>query len=171
MSAVIPDTVYYKDIKSQRISPGARQEYRYRAAFKGKMVIRISADNAVIINIAGPHIEQVEIKGTREFVFTVEPGTEVYVGLQSKGGWFASSANVTLEVEMYAPKKAVNVYERIKNMVSMLRELPEIYQLQRENVKELLKEVTEVWHVLGDEGRQLVRELMTVAKKLEEKMG
>ena len=163
----LADTVYFKDIKSQILKPGAALEVRKKATFKGKVHVRISSTQPVLVNIAGPHIEQTEVRGVKEYSFTVEPGTEFYVGIRNKKGILAKSANVTLEVEMLGPKKVIEVYNRVKNMFSMLQEAPEFYELQKDNVKDILREVTDVWNQLGDEGKMLVKELMKLVKKLE----
>jgi len=122
-----------------------------------------------MINIVGPHVEQTEIRGVREYSFNVEPGTEFYIGIRNKTGFFIKSSSVTLEIEMYGPKKVIDIYNRVKNMLSMLQEAPEFYELQKDNIKELLKEVSEVWNQLGDEGKSIVKELVKLAKKLEQK--
>lgn len=166
--AFLADTVYFKDIKSKRLEPGEIIEIRKKATFKGRINVRVTSDRPIMVSIAGPHVEQTEVRGAREYTFTVEPDTEFYIGVQNKRGIFVHPANVTLEVEMLGPRKAIEVYNKVKNMLSMLQEAPEFYEIQKENIKELLKEVTEIWNFIGSEGKSVVKELVKLTKKLEQ---
>ena len=166
--SISPESLYFKDMKSYVLTPGSRQEQRFKAPYKSRVILRIFSDEPVSVSLAGPHIEQQEITGSKEYSFTVEPGTEFLISiLNRKVPLFSKTANVTLEIEMYGPKKAIDIYERVKNALTMLQEEPDFWHLQKDNVKDLLKEVMDVWSLLGDEGKGMVKELMALIKKLE----
>lgn len=163
------DTLYKKDIQSFRVEKGAYKETRYAIPFASSVVVRVSTNQPVIITMAGPHIEQSEIVGTKEYKFTAEPGTELMVKFQGKSGFFAKPADVTLEVEMYTARDAVKVSEELTNLLDVLRELgKDYYDLNKEHVQDVLKRLVTVWKLLDEETKRKARELMTIAKKYEE---
>ena len=160
--------IYHKDIQTFVLKPGEIQEHRHKAKMAGKVTIRISADNPVTVNIAGPHIEKTEVRGTREFGFTLEPDTEFYIGLQNpKSGFLAKAANATFEIEISGPKKAIDLLNKAKGAVQTISEVPDFYALQKDSIQTLLKESMEVWASLGNESKEVLKELMALAKKFE----
>lgn len=145
----------------------SRQEIREKSLLKGKINIRITANKPVSVRIAGPHTELTQVKGTREFSFTIEPETEFFIAIQTPSGFFAKSAEVTVEIEKKGSKRALSVLEQVRNLTTMLRENPDFYELQKDTVKTVLAGVTEVWGHYGDESKSLVNELIATTKKLE----
>lgn len=167
--AVRFDTLYKKDIQSFRVEKGAYREARYVVPYASNVVLRVSATYPVIITMAGPHIEQSEIAGTREYKFTADPGSELMVKFQGKTGFFAKPSDVTLEVELYTAKDAVKVSEELTNLLDVLKELgKDYYDLNKEHVQDVLKRLVNVWKLLDEETKRRARELMSVAKKFEE---
>jgi len=163
-------TAYYKDIRSYLLKPAERQEQKLRASHKGEVCIRIASDLPVSVDLTGPHIESTEVRGTKEFKFSIEPDTEFYVATQNKArGFLAKPVNVTLEIEMSGSKKAIDVLEKAKSYLATLTEMPDFYDLQKDAVKELIKESMEVWTTLGGQGKATIKELMDLIKKLEAK--
>jgi len=163
------DTLYKKDIQSFRIEKGASRELRYTIPYGSSVVIRISASQPVLVTMAGPHIEQAELMGTKEYKFTAEPGTELVIRFQGKTGFFAKPSDVTVEVEMYTAKEAIKIGEELTNLLEVLRELgKDYYDLNKEYVREVLKNVSSVWKLLDGETKSKAKELMSLAKKFEE---
>jgi len=162
------DTLYKKDIQTFRVEKGAAKELRYVIPYGSSITLRVSATNPVIITMAGPHIEQTELAGTKEYRFTVEPGTELMVKFQGKTGFFAKPSDVTVEIEMYTAKDAVRISEELTNLLDVLRELgKDYYDLNKEHVQEVLKKLVSVWKLLDSETKTKAKELMSLAKKYE----
>ena len=161
------DYPYFKDAKSFTLEAGNSHETHKKAPFRGNVMIKISSTNPVNLNIDGPHVEKLEVSGSKEFMFPVEPDTEFFIGLQGKKSLFSDSSTVTLELQMLGAKKAYEVLEKVKNLISMLQDNPDFYELQKDAVKEVLKEVIEVWGQYGDETRKTVKELIALTKRME----
>jgi len=118
--------------------------------------------------MAGPHVEQAEIMGTKEYKFTVDPGTELLIRFQGKSGFFAKPSDITVEVELYTAKEAVKVSEELTNLLEVLRELgKDYYDLNKEHIQDVLKRIVNVWKILDDETKSKAKELMSLAKKYE----
>lgn len=165
------DYSYSSDIKSFMIEKDARQEIRDKSKLKGRVSIRITSNNSVTVQIAGPHTELTEVRGIREFLFNIEPETEFIIAIQTKPGFFSKSAEVTVQIEKKGSKRALAVLEQVTNLTTMLRENPAFYELQKEIVKTVLAGVIEVWGHYGDEAKGLVNELISTTKKLESETG
>ncbi len=162
------DTLYKKDIQTFRVDKGTSRELRYVIPFGSLVTVRVSATQPVILTMAGPHIEQSEIAGTKEYKFTAEPGTELMIKFQGKSGFFAKPSDVTVEVEMYTAKDAVKVSEELTNLLEVLRELgKDYYDINKEHVQDVLKRLVGVWKLLDNETKSKAKELMTLAKKFE----
>ncbi len=149
------------------IEKDARQEIRDKSKLRGNVTIRLTSNNPVTVQIVGPHTELTQVKGIREFSFSIEPETEFLVGIQTPSGFFSKSAEVTIEIEKSGSKRALSVLEQVSNLTTMLRENPAFYELQKDTVKTILSGVTEVWGHYGDEAKGLVNELIAITKKLE----
>mgnify|MGYP005630685005 CR=1 FL=1 len=163
------DTLYKKDIQSFRVEKGASRELRYVIPYASSVVVRISASQPVAMAMAGPHIEQSEVVGTREFRFTTEPGTELMIRFQGKSGFFAKPSDVTIEIEMYTAREAVRISEELTNLLGVLRELgKDYYDLNKELVQSVLKKLASVWKLLDEETKRKARELMNLAKSFEQ---
>jgi carbon monoxide dehydrogenase subunit G len=163
------DTMYKKDIQSFRVERGSSREIRYKIPYASTIVVRISASQPVDLTMAGPHIEQAEIVGTREFKFSSNPGNELVIRFQGKSGFFAKPSDVTVEIEMYTAKEATKVSEEVTNLLELLRDLgKDYYDLNKEYVQDVLKRLATVWKILDDETKAKAKELMTLAKKFEE---
>ena len=78
---------YFKDLKNFNLPPGSFQEIHQKTFFKGKVLVKISASNPVLVEIAGPRIKKVEVKGVKEFGFQVEADQDFYVGIQNRKGF------------------------------------------------------------------------------------
>ncbi|ADI31950.1 hypothetical protein [Staphylothermus hellenicus] len=162
------DTLYKKDIQSFRVEKGGYKELRYKIPYASSVTIRVSATHPVLLNIAGPHIEQAEITGTREYKFTANPGSEAYIKFQGKSGFFAKPSDVTIEVELYTSKDAIKVSEELTNLLEVLKELgKDYYDLNKEHVQDVLKRIVNVWKILDNETKSKAKELMALAKKYE----
>jgi len=160
------DTLYKKDVKSFKVDKGSKKELRHIIPYGSSVTIRVSSNNPVLITLAGPHIEEHELVGTKEFKFTADPGTELFIGFQGKTGFFAKSANVTLEVEMYTAREAVEISEEVSNLLDVLKELgKDYYDLNKEHVQDVLKRIVRVWKILDDDAKRRAKELMLLAKK------
>jgi len=119
--------------------------------------------------MAGPHVEQMELMGTKEYKFTAEPGTELVIRFQDKTGFFAKPSDVTVEAEMYTAREAIKISEELTNLLEVLRELgKDYYDLNKEHIKEVLKNVSLAWKLIDEETKSKARELMSLAKKFEE---
>ena len=161
---------YFKDIRSLLLRKGERYDWPLKAEFLGEVIIRVSTDTKVRTSIIGPHVESVEVYGDRTFTFRAQPGTEFLISIiNEQTGIFGKNANVTLEVEMRGPKKAIEVMDKIRNYVHMLLEAPDLYLMVQDDVKETLKQVAEVWSSLGDNSKTVIKDLMNIVKKIEEK--
>ena len=165
------DYSYSSEIKSFMIEKDARQEIRDKSRLKGKVSIRVTSNNTVTVQIAGPHTELTEVKGIREFSFNIEPETDFIISIQTPAGFFSKSAEVTVQIEKKGSKRALAVLEQINNLTTMLRENPAFYELQKETVTRVLAGVTEVWGHYGDEAKGMVNELISTTKKLESETG
>jgi len=155
------DTLYKKDIQSFRVEKAAFRELRYVIPYG-------SICGPVIITMAGPHIEQAEVMGTKEYKFTAEPGSELLIKFQGKTGFFAKPSDITVEVEMYTAKEAVRISEELTNLLEVLRELgKDYYDLNKEHVQEVLKKIVRVWKLLDEDTKSKAKELMAMAKKFE----
>ena len=162
------DTLYKKDIQSFRVEKAAFRELRYVIPYGSSVTVRVSATQPVIITMAGPHIEQAEVMGTKEYKFTAEPGSELLIKFQGKTGFFAKPSDVTVEVEMYTAKEAVRISEELTNLLEVLRELgKDYYDLNKEHVQEVLKKIVRVWKLLDEDTKSKAKELMAMAKKVE----
>ncbi len=162
------DTLYKKDIRSFRIEKGGSRELRYVIPYGSSITVRVSATNPVIVTMAGPHVEQAEVMGTKEYKFTADPGTELMIRFQGKTGFFAKSSDITVEVEMYTAKEAVRVSEELSNLLEVLKELgKDYYDLNKEYVQEVLKKIVNVWKLLDEDTKSKAKELMSLAKKFE----
>ena len=73
------DTLYKKDIRSFRVEKAGSRELRYVIPYGSSVTVRISATNPVIVTMAGPHVEQAEVMGTKEYKFTANLGTELMI--------------------------------------------------------------------------------------------
>jgi hypothetical protein len=162
------DTLYKKDIQSFRVDKGSQKEVRYVVPYGSSVVVRVSTTAPVILAMAGPHIEQQEITGTKEYRFTADAGTELMIRFIGKTGFFAKPADVTLEVEMYTARDAVKIGEEISNLLGVLKELGrDYYLLNKEYVQDVLKKVANVWKLLDSDTKSKAKELLTMAKKFE----
>lgn len=162
------DTLYNKDVQKFRVDKGAVRELRYRIPFGSSVVVRVSASEPVDLTMAGPHAEEAEIVGVREFKFTGNPGDVLVIKFQGKQGFFAKSSNVTLEVEMYTSKDVVKVADEVANLLGALKELgKDYYTLNKEYVQDVLRRVASVWSLLNDEAKAKAKELMVVVKQFE----
>jgi len=162
------DTLYKKDIRSFRVEKAGSRELRYVIPYGSSVTVRISATNPVIVTMAGPHVEQAEVMGTKEYKFTANPGTELMIRFQGKTGFFAKSSDITVEVEMYTTKEAVRVSEELSNLLEVLKELgKDYYDLNKEHVQEVLKKIVNVWKLLDEDTKSRAKELMSLAKKFE----
>ena len=72
-------------------------------------------------------MEQIELIGTREFKFTVDPGVDIVARFQGKTGLFAKASNITFEIEMYTLRDAIKVGEDIDNLLGVLKDLGKDY--------------------------------------------
>lgn len=164
------DHTHKKNINSYRLEKGAKQEIRDKPLLRGRVAVRVATNNPISVQVAGPHTEQVEIRGGKEFYFDVEPEQEFYIGLQALSGVFSKPAEVTVEVEIKASKKAVDLLERVKNLTSMLRDNPDFYDIQKDIVRDTLAQIVDVWGHYGPQTRQSVNELISTSKKLDSKV-
>ena len=163
------DSLYKKDIQSFRVDKGAVRELRYKIPFGSSIVVRVSASEPVNLTMAGPHIEETEIVGIKEFKFTSNPGNELVIKFQGKSGFFAKPSSVTLEVEMYTSRDVVKVADEVTNLLGVLKELgKDYYALNKEYVQDVLRRIASVWNLLDDETKTKAKELMTIAKRFEE---
>ena len=163
------DSLYKKDIQSFRVDKGAVRELRYKIPFGSSIVVRVSSDEPVILTMAGPHIEETEIVGIKEFRFTSNPGNELVIKFQGKSGFFVKPSNVTLEVEMYTSRDVVKMADEVTNLLGVLKELgKDYYVLNKEYVQDVLRRIAGVWNQLDDETKTKVKDLMTIAKRFEE---
>jgi len=163
------DALYKKDIQNIVVGKGEIRELRYVIPYGSLITIRLSTDNPVRVTMAGPHIEDVELVGTKMYKFTVDPGTELMIKFQGKTGLFAKPSNVTVEVEMYTVKDAVRIGEEINNLLDILKELgKDYYDLNKEHIQDVLRRVANVWKLLDNETRNKTKELMSMVKKFEE---
>jgi len=167
--SLLPDYPYDKTLRSFTLMRGERQEIRKKARFKGKVDLRVTSNNPILLQIVGPHAEQREVHGTHEVSFDVSPGAEILIVTQNKQSFFTQPAYVTIELTMYGSKKACEVLEKVENMLSLLQDSPDFFDIQKEVVKEVLKEAAEIWGHLDEEGKQIVRNLIKLTKQLEEK--
>lgn len=162
------DTLYKKDAQGFRVDKGAVKELRYYIPYGSAVTIRVASTYPVIFNMTGPHIEQAEIVGTKEYRFTAEPGSEIYIRFQGKSGFFDKPSNVTLEVEMYTSREALQISESITNLLETLKELGrDYYLLNKEHIQSVMKSVANVWRVLDNDTKSKARELMNLAKQFE----
>lgn len=162
------DVLYKKDIQGFRIERGTTKEIRYPIPYASNVVVRISATAPVIIAMAGPHIEQSEVVGTKEYKFTAGPGSEFLIKFQGKEGFFVKPSDVTLEVELYTARDALRISEELKNLLEVLKELgKDYYDLNKEHIQDVLKRMVSVWNLLDEDTKSKARELMTLAKKFE----
>jgi len=162
-----PDTVYFKDIQSTYLKPGESRNYKFNAVFRGVVNIKVLCDSPIIVGIAASKPEKHVIKGSKEFNYQVEPDTEIYVSIQCKKGLFAKPANTTIAIEMLAPKRVIEFYTKVKNVLSMISEAQEFYEVHKRTIRELLDDSVSVWHLLGEEARQVVKDLVLTVKKLD----
>jgi len=163
------DTLYKKDIQSFRVEKEASREIRYKIPYASSIIVRVTASQPVSMTMAGPHIEQIEVVGTREFKFTSDPGNELVIKFQGRAGFFAKPSDVALEVEMYTSRDAIKVSEELTNLLGILKDLgKDYYDLNKEYVQDVLKRMVTVWRVLDEETRTRAKELMNLAKKFEE---
>ena len=162
------DTLYRKDVQSFRVEKGSEREVRYVIPYGSSVTLRVSATAPVLLTIAGPHMEQVELIGTREFKFTVDPGVDIVARFQGKTGLFAKASNITFEIEMYTLRDAIKVGEDIDNLLGVLKDLgKDYYVLNKEHVQETLKRMAVVWKFLDETTKSKAKELMNIAKKFE----
>ena len=165
------EETYFKDFRSLTLKKdGGRHDWPLKTEFQGRVAIRISTDNPVKVSIMGPHAESAEVRGDREFTFTADPGTEFRISaINEQRGLFAKDANVTIEVEMRGPKKAIELINKIKNYHQMLSENPDFYSVIKDGVQDAVKQLAEsgIWGSLSGEHKNLVKELTALAKKLE----
>jgi len=162
------DTLYKKDIRTFRVEKGATKELRFTIPYGSSVTMRLSATYPVMVTMAGPHIEQLELSGTKEYKFTVDPGTELLVKFQGKTGFFSKPSDITVEIEMYTAKDAIRISEELLNLLDVLRELgKDYYDINKEHVQDVLKRLVNVWKLLDDETKAKAKELMTLAKKYE----
>jgi len=161
---------YFKDLKNFNLPPGSFQEIHQKTFFKGKVLVRISASNPVLVEIAGPRIEKVEVKGVKEFGFQVEADQDFYVGIQNRKGFFVKTSNVTVEFLMFSLKQAYDLFVKAKNLLVMLKDAPEYYDLQKESIKDLLKSLADLWGYYGYESKNMFKQLLNLIKKLERKI-
>lgn len=163
------DTLYKKDVQAFRIEKGSRKELHYRIPYGSAVSIRVSATSPVILNMAGPHMEQIKFSGVKEFKFTVDPGTDLYISFQGESGFFAKPSDITLEIELYTAKDAIEIGEEINNLLDVLNELgKDYYDLNKEHVKDVLRKIAKVWKILDSDTKKKAKELMELAKKFEE---
>lgn len=162
------DTVYKRDTQGFRINKGAVREFRYYIPYGSLVTIRIASTSPVIFNMSGPHMEQSEIVGTKEYKFTAEPGTELYIRFQGKSGLFTKPSNVTLEIEMYTSKDAIQISESISNLLDALKELGrDYYLLNKEHIQSVLKNISNVWKIIDNDTKNKAKELITLVKQYE----
>lgn len=162
------DVLYKKDVQGFRVEKGATKEIRYPIPYASNVVMRISASSPVIVTMAGPHIEQSEITGTREYKFTASPGSELVVKFQGREGFFAKPSEITLEVELYTAREALRTSEELKNLVDVLKTLgKDYYDLNKEHIQEVLKNMVNVWSLLDEDTKNKAKELMALAKTFE----
>ena len=163
------DALYHKDQQSIRVDKGAVRELRYKIPFGSSVVVRVSASTPVNLTIMGPHNEETEVAGTKEFKFTSDPGSELVIKLQGKTGFFTKPSSVTLEVEMFTSKDVVKVADDVKNWVGVLKELgKDYYAMNKELVQDLLRRIANVWSLLDDETRTRAKELTVIVRQFEE---
>jgi len=163
------DTLYKKDIQNIVVGKGETRELRYVIPYGSLITIRLSTDNPLRVTMAGPHIEDVELVGTKMYRFTVNPGTELMIRFQGKTGLFAKPSNLTVEVEMYTARDAVRIGEEISNLLDILKELgKDYYDVNKEHVQDVLRRVVNVWKLLDTETQNKTKELMNIVKKFEE---
>jgi len=163
------DTLYKKDVQGFRVDKGSTREIRYKIPYASLIVIRINATYPVDLTMAGPHMEHLELMGTREFKFNSNPGNELVIRFQGKSGFFAKPSDVTLEVEMYTSRDVIKISEEIKSLLGTLKELGrDYYMLVKEHIQNVLTKMSSVWGLLDEETKSQARELLSISKKFEE---
>lgn len=164
------DTTYSRNVNKISLKPGETYDFKLHVPLKSLVKIKINSNNFVIVNISSQHLEQYTIRGFKKFVYRCDPDSEIYLSIQCKKGLFAKSSDVSIEVELLAPKIAVELYNKSKNILSMLKEIPEYYELNKELIKDILKKVIDVWDLIGSESKQTIKELINIIKKLDRKI-
>ncbi|MEM0325549.1 MAG: hypothetical protein QW733_00760 [Desulfurococcaceae archaeon] len=159
---------YMKEAKGFQVKKGSTVELKYNVPFGSLVVIRVTSSHPVLLTIKGPREERAEVLGSKEYRFTVDPGTDVHVVFQGKSGFFAKSSCVALEVEMYTSKDVIEIRDALLTSLEPLKELGRTYyDLNKERLKSITTRLFDVWKLLDNETKNKAKEFLSVVKLYE----